>query len=419
MSTSYYPPSRYQPYLSTPPAARTVPYQSSGDPRKLAANQRTVTQETGDTLMGQDAALADQYRQQASGVEGYLDPIQSNLAEGGGGYSPDEAKQIQLSGQEKQNLITGAGISAGAGNAATVGAAERAAAAAGGSPAALATFRARAAQQQAGAAGDAMTNARSAAKQLESQGAQTVGNARMGQQGAALNYYGNLENSKTQAGLGEQGLQNSAFGTQTQGTTAATNAGITASQTPSTFDKVLGAAAGAAKFIADGEPGYLADGQEAVLGEDGPEAVVEQPRFMAGGGEIPGGGDLNDIGEIGDVPVLGDQNPQYGAPKQNWLQSYLAKSQSQPPAQQPQQPQQWTKATPYQQLGEAVGQVASHYLGDGTVSVPPKMITSPTRVKLAPGDAVVPLSFRATAKVRPSAAVNAYKAAGMPLRHVA
>jgi hypothetical protein len=51
------------------------------------------------------------------------------------------------------------------------------------------------------------------------------------------------------------------------------------------------------------------------------------------------------------------------------------------------------------------------YKADGQAPMPPKIVTSPTRVRLAPGDAVVPLTYRPHAKVRPSAFVNAYRGA--------
>jgi len=159
-------PSYYQPYQA-PTVDPRFGYSNEQDPRKLAANQRSVVQSTGDNLQNQDQQLANQYAQQASGIEGYLNPIESNLAAGNGGYSPEEAQQIQLSGQDKSQIQLGqgdksqieyspqdvndivnkAGISAGQRTAADVNAAERAAAASGGSPAALATYRARATQQ--------------------------------------------------------------------------------------------------------------------------------------------------------------------------------------------------------------------------------------------------------------------------------
>ncbi len=441
----------------------------------------------GDALQANDANLAEQYRQQGQGVEDYLNPIESTQAEGGGGYNPQETAAIQFSPQDQQNLITKAGISAGAGTASAVGAAERAAAAGGGNPAAMAAYRARAAQSQAGAAGDSMTNARVAAKQLESQGAQTTGNARLGQQNAALNYYQGLQNQKNQTALGEQGLGQGAYATETQGTGQASGQGVEAAKQPTTWDKIIGGVAGGVgAFLHDGTAGYMnGGGFDAVLGEDGPEAVLEgasdparsHTRFMAEGGAMG-------LGENADLPA---GNPGYDpvtAPSVNNispLRDYL-NGKSGNGGSGSQKPQEWTRATPYQQLGTAIGGALSKladgtpgdgsfdampqprgykagrfgartrpdnwpnarhghmsggYMADGGMpddmmagggfgsmraglsntrkvtnyrprpAMPPKIITAPTRVHLGPSDAVVPLSYRPNAKIRPSALMGA------------
>lgn len=396
-------------------------YSNESDPRKLAANQRSVVQSTGDNLQNADQQLADQYGQQASGVEQYLDPIQSNLAAGNGGYSPDEANQIQLSQADKnqiewspsdvQNLVNKAGISAGQQTAASVGGAERAAAAGGGSPAALATYRARAAQTGAVNAADAETNARVAAKQaqgagaataqqLQSAGGQAVGGARIGQQNEGLGYYGGLQQEKNSNSLNEQGLQQGAFGTQTQGTGQAAGLGYQASQTPTTTDKIIGGVAGAASaFLADGESGYLdPEGQNAVVGENGMEAVINNaPAAVQRGASDPvrsdttfmdGGyaGDGSEPGEMGDTSGTGfgvdsldpssiQENAVRNPNKPNFLQNYLSQMR-----QRQQQPtgtagQQWNKTTPYQQLGSAVGKLAtSAILGSGAGGIGGEMM---------------------------------------------
>ncbi len=489
-------PSYYQPYQA-PTAPTRFGYSNEQDPRKLAANQRSVVQSTGDNLMTGDQQLADQYAQQASGVEGYLNPIESKLAAGEGGYSPDEAQQIQLSGQDKaqieyspqdvNNIVNKAGISSGQATAASVNDAERAAAAAGGSPAALATYRARAAQTAGVNAGDAMTNARVAAKnaqsgaaatgaQLESAGGQAVGNARLGQQSQGLGYESNLQAQKNSNALSEQGLQQGAYGTQTSGTTAATDTALKASQTPSTFDKVIGGISGAVSNLADGTPNYMDDGQDAVVGENGMEAVIENaPEAVMNGASNPvradtqymydggfgistnpadaGGPDTSigfHIDPLNAEDITGSaKNPNVKQP--NFLQDYLSKMKAQP--QQPRgggQQEEWNPTTPYKQAGSAIGKGIAmaamlsdgdagdqgiddgtsgigNYMADGEpwtdqgVSMEAdgrngmqvgnaKVFTKPTMIHLEKTDAVVPLTYRPKAKVRPSAAMPAMMA---------
>ncbi len=377
MSTSYYAPQAtpYRP-ITNPTATNPIGFNNSGDARVASRNQRQLVQGSGDALMANDANLADQYRQQGQGVEDYLNPIENQMATGGGGYSPEETAAIQFGPQAQQALIDKAGISAGVQTASGVGAAERAAAAGGGSPAALATYRARAAQQGGAAAGDAMTGARVAAKQLESAGAQTTGNARLGQQNTALNYYQGLDQQKNSNAMGEQGLQQGAYGTQTSGTGAATGDVLKASQTPSGWDKAIGFGAGAlgafASKLADGTPGYFHDGGfDAVLGEDGPEAVIEgasdpvrsHTRFMAGGGM--------GFGENADLPSGSPGYDSSMAPavnKPNFLASYLQENAQQANKPQPSgggQGGSWNPTTPYSQLGSALGGIAGNVASSG------------------------------------------------------
>ena len=518
MSTS---PVLYPQYQPANYSTSQYGYSNSTNPNQLAQNQRSVVQNTGNNLMTADEDQANQYAEQQAGTQAYTNPIEETNAAGGGGYTPGQASQIQLTPAQQQNIVTNAGISAGQGTAAAVGGAERAAAAAGGSPAALATYRARAAQQQAAATGNAETGASVAAQQAASQGAQAVGNARLASQNQGLSYLSGLQQEQGQESQNEQGLSQGAYGTQTSGTSAAANLGLAASQTPSTFDKTIGAVSGALGALADGSPGvksYLSDGMEAVVGEDGPELIVQaasdpvrsHTHFMDDGGEVGGitngvaqymagggdyGGETNTPDPIlGGAPTLppaagqmpGGTNGDYGGETSNpssagtpsnstgggpinWLQRYLhgAAQAKATPA----QPPQWNKETPYSQLGTGIGNVArmaAPYLADGDgggttngflangrpivrsaayrsrpammadgqpdpaisnpvapavapaiappVSAPPQLITSPTRVNLAPGDQVVPLTFRPHAKVRPSVAVAALKKSPLATR---
>lgn len=439
----------YQPYRA-PTAAIPSGFTQTSDPRKLAQTQGLSVASQGQGLMAGDQDLANQYGAQASGTQSYLNPIESNLAEGGGGYNPAEQAQIELNPQQQQDIVTGAGISAGAGTASAVGAAERAAAATGGNPAAMATYRARAAQTQGAQAGDAMTEARIAAHGAGAAGAEQVGQARMGQQAQGLNYYGGLQGQQNSNSLAEQGLQQGAFGTTTQGTGQAAQLGLSASQTPSTSDKIIGGVAGAASaFLGDGTAGYGNDGMDAVLGENGPEAIVEaasdpvrsDTTFMADGGDIGDGLPMSSgaYGATSDGDMMGAvKGPSFG---RTILNNYLQNSQA--AATNPAATPAWNPTTPYQQLGSAIGKLAAGGLNQfggtaspaggggmyadggampdmGGISAPkapsfnPKIITSPTHVHLSPGDKVVPLGYRPNAKIRPSAAVG-----GMANTHLA
>ncbi len=339
MSTSYYPPAPtpYAPYRQTAAASNPVAFKAGTDPKQAAANERQRIAQQGDYLQAQAGDLSNQYAEQASGVENYLNPIENTLAQGGGGYNPTESAAINYSPEEQQRLVTGAGISAGAGTASAVGAADRAAAAAGGNPAALAAYRARAAQTQGAASGDAMTQARLGAKQAASTGAQATGGARLAQQGQALGYYGGLQQEKNANALNEQGIQSGLYATETSGGNAATGNTINAAMVPTGLDKTMGFVSGLVSGAsgghkADGDPGYLEDGgTDAVVAEAGPEAIIEnKPRYMAEGDTAPGG------------------------TQPNWLQRYLANANKQPNQTAPQS-QAWNKTTPYSQTGSAIG----------------------------------------------------------------
>ncbi len=339
MATSPTPPPSYQ-YFA--PYATNAGYNTTSDPRQAAKNEAEFAVNTGGQLLNQQQQLAQQYGQEEAATQNYLNPIEGQLAAGQGGYTPAEAQQIELSPQQQNDIVQGAGISAGVNTAASVGAADRAAAASGGNPAAMATYRARAAQTQGAQAGDAETKARIAAQQAGSAGAQAVGNAAMAQQGQALGYYGNLQSQEGTQEATEQGLGNQTFGTETSGLSSGTTAGINAAGVPTTTDKIIGGIAGAASaFLADGEPNYLHGGtdggQDAVLGEDGPEAIIPGPADVVRAASDPvrshttfmaDGYNTDDPGAAGQsvpggAPSSGATAPAGGMPP--WLQSILAK----------------------------------------------------------------------------------------------
>jgi hypothetical protein len=313
-----------------------VSYVSSKNPQVAAQNQRDRLTYRGDQLGGAaDAQMAaeEARRQQTAG---YLNNIYDPMAQGQGGYSPDEAAAIQgntgsygeyfdpaqmsadvaqgnsqilMSPEERQAIITGAGITAGNQNQAAVDSLERSARAAGSSPMGVAAYRSRMARQSAGDIADAMTQARVAAGNAEagrantalqntmqqnqyntstgtginqakdvanSGRATTVANTRLGQQENALNYY---TGQNTQANQNENAAADRAagiYGTQGSLSNQATGLQQATSQNPSTFQKVMGGVGGAlsavAPMLADG--GVVTKPTMAVVGEDGPEAVV-------------------------------------------------------------------------------------------------------------------------------------------------
>ncbi len=428
----------------------------------------------------------------------YLNGIEAPIAAGQGGYNADETAAIQgntgptglnnlydpskvspsadyLAGQQltpeaQQQMVTSAGISAGAGNAAAQGAAQRSFAATGGNPAAEAAYKARAADSEGSQAGDAMTSARLAASNAAatraagaeatreaggaasynegmgvnnaaSSRAATIGNTRLDQQQKGLQYY---QGQNAQANSNQQQaqqLQGQEYATQTAGDNGAANTALSASQTPSTFDKIIGGVSGAASaFLADGD--YMGGGTDAVVGENGPEKIVKM-MDDGGGPYMPPGMDIpsSDRQQMPDSLALDipssnrqqipGQKPPAGVPF--WQNLAIDAKQQIGQAQNGTGSRQaapaWNKATPYSQLGSAIGKSAS-YLDDGDMMIGTPASTSnylqsepqalsmaesgiiskPTKMKLEPGEAVVPLNYRANAKIRPSAAMNMPKA---------
>ncbi len=137
----------------------------------------------------------NQLQQNQGGFGTTLNAVGGNVR---GAIDPNavQASQSFLQGynmtpEEQQQIVTGAGISAGAKDAAATDAAERSARAAGSSPLGVAAYRARMARAQASDAGDAMTQARIGAsnaaaqrklsgEQLREQGGQYLTNVKTG-----------------------------------------------------------------------------------------------------------------------------------------------------------------------------------------------------------------------------------------------
>jgi hypothetical protein len=395
----------------------------------LTAEELNQIAQQGSNLQGQDYTTYAQQMGLSSGTQDYLGNLENPLAQGQGGYNSSEQSQIQMTPAQQAQMVSASGISAGTATQAAADAAQRASAAAGGSPAATAAYRARAAQQSGAQAGQAQTQAGVAASNAAAQRAEDIGQARIGQQNEALGYYGGLQSQQNANAQNALGLQQQAYGTQTSGTTAAGNTAEQASQTPTEWDKVMG---GIASFLDEGGVG----GTDAVIGENGPEKVVQidgyraQPRRMDDGAPPSQQPQLQPAAPAGaSDPIAGvdvmPQAPSFG----DRLKSLIAQGQqrAQPGQQQPGQPQQPqaapTSASEINLLGAGLGKLASHYLDSGGI-IPPGaqpsftggqrfqeqeqtrngVFNSPTHVKLDPGEAVVPLGYRAQAKTRPSMA---------------
>src|SRR6201999_380654 len=86
----------YQPYYNPQNTGGTVGFNSTTNPVKAAQNQRAYVASQGDQYQALDQQLANQYAQQQSGTQSYLNPLEEANASGQGGYTPGEASQIEL-----------------------------------------------------------------------------------------------------------------------------------------------------------------------------------------------------------------------------------------------------------------------------------------------------------------------------------
>lgn len=478
-------PGQWNPSQATPYNPYANINLGTSDPRKINANTQGVA--------------ADQYgnaNQYATAVQDYLGNIVNPIAQGQGGYSPTEASQIEMSPEQQQNMVASSAIAAGTPTQAAAEAAQRAADAAGGNPAAVAAYRARAANQSGAAAGNAATNAEVGAQQALSGEAANVGQTRLGQQGQALNYLSGLQSEQN------QNAQNAA-NRQVQGA----GIGLQASQTPSTFDKVMGGIGGGLTALLDegapagSQPSYRAmggqlpgipptgnppadrfldGGRTAIVAEKDPEAVVKM-NYMDDGGDF-GGLDMSQPNPGMDGSISESISPMGSQQAPSFLQQLSSKfgQQHQQPQQQSmgQQPKSQLAGSGASNLGKSIGALGSMFLDDGSAvtdhlkdmiqpvspvknsmdngmpGMSPYMntkelahgarqdraqkeidrtgvnpgpayqtptrtynddgamgdskgaiFTKPTKLSLEPDEAVVPLSYRANAKARPSMAM--------------
>ena len=403
---------------------------NTSNPRTIAAQNLTGIVNTGNQLYNQQAQRYNQGTGQAQATQDYLGGIMNPLAQGQGGYNAQETSQIEMTPQQQQNMITSAGISAGTNTQAASDAAQRAANAAGGNPAAVAAYRARAANQAGAQAGNAMTNARVQTQAQEAANAENVGQARLGQQNNALNYYGNLQSQQNQNAQNAANQQQQTYQTQSSGSNGAAQTGLAASQTPSTFDKIIGGVGGALSFLDEGgvsgdgddgagiaQPGFIPNPATAPTGtptspttmpfwqrfqhrmqaQQQPQSQGQQTQGGSPRTVNPGnvGGSIgSSAGKIaslfmadGGFPKesIRDEGliPSYGAAKPDYLSDGGMGG----------------TAVVGEGGPEAVGDMTKGYMDKGSV------FDKPTAVRLDKGDAVVPLGYRANAKVRPSAAM--------------
>lgn len=75
-----------------------VNYANESDPRKAAANQRGLNQQTGDRLMQQQQDMMNRFGADSEQYRQWLDAYLVPMLQGQGGYSPEEARQIANSG---------------------------------------------------------------------------------------------------------------------------------------------------------------------------------------------------------------------------------------------------------------------------------------------------------------------------------
>jgi hypothetical protein len=153
------------------------------NPNALVQSSDYLSRSNG-TLNNNNNQFLNILNAQGNNVRGALDTTESGVggaqsAEAGnvrGAIDPGALRQSQeaanievMTPEQEQEMVTGAGISAGVRNDAAVGDLKRAALAAGASPEGVAAYRARMNRENAGEAADAMTKARVAAQQTRSQ----------------------------------------------------------------------------------------------------------------------------------------------------------------------------------------------------------------------------------------------------------
>lgn len=363
-----------------------------------AAAQRQQTNESMRLGAQQDIASRQQQNAQTIGQQGIAaqaDWTKTGLAarESWAQQQQAAANQAEINRQNTQQYITGAKMNA----AATGGQAAL-------QNAQTSTGQTMQQQQYNTNTGTGITQAQDAAN---SQRAAGIANQRINQQNLALSNQNQKAGMFNQNQQGAYGRQQQTYATQAGASNQAAQQGLAASQTPSTFDKI--AAAGAGAIGAAAKAGYIDEGDVVtqpslrVLGENGPEAVVPyrsrlQKAIGAAGGALAAG--AGGPGAAGQPPRPNPyaQLAQAGADVAN---AYRARKrigkmdQQMSSALQDYNAQNPTQVPPYQ------GNANVQPMAEGRV------VTKPTLALLGEKEpeAVVPLGFRSRARVRPSSLI--------------
>lgn len=203
----------------------TGSYSKYFDPNQMDQNTRVAqgqqSQAVDDLSQGLTKAVdagqlrqSDTYKQNSrnildrnqSGFDTAMDNTRGNVR---GAIDPSKVtasdsflNDYNMSPEEQQNIVTGAGISEGTGYRAAVDDAQRRSAAAGASPMGVEAYRARMERAGAGAAGDAMTQAR--IKASDAAAARKMSGEQLREQGGQ---YLTGVKTNTEMGLGQEALQ--------------------------------------------------------------------------------------------------------------------------------------------------------------------------------------------------------------------
>jgi len=245
----------------------------SSEQQRLQAQQNlTVTQVGAEQQLGSEAlsgteqlgqqALAQRntVEQQREAAEQYLTGADLQAATTGGEAQLQNAQTSTTQGQQQAQYSANTGTAiaeakdqANSGRAATV-----------------ATNR-----QSTGMANQGTAfNQGNTVSQEKSQRAGTVADKRVAQQNVGLGLQAGQEAQSNSNAQGAYGRQQQGYATQTGGVNQATGTAQSASQNPSTFDKLVGGLSGAAAaFLDDG--GIATEPTLAVVGEHGPEKIVQ------------------------------------------------------------------------------------------------------------------------------------------------
>lgn len=241
---------------------------------------------------------------------------------------------------------------------------------------------------------------------------QNVANTRLGTQQQGLNYYQGQQQQGNANQQGSYGRQAGLYGTQAGASNGSTALGLNASQTPTTFDKVMGGISGGLGAVASflDEGGVVTQPTIGVVGENGPEKIVPLRARLrdaatagaAGTAALASGGQTKpwwqSMGNIGS-----SAGSIYRAAN-NYRKSRMDPQKTSPDAYGP-----GTGGGMYNfPQPDPTDAPVDEYMSDG------KVVTKPTLAVLGEDgpEAVVPMGYRAKAKTRPSLASGGRSAYG-------